>query len=206
MTPFATMRRALSDGNLLGKALGGDSWLAWRILLIAAMGEALTDEERPIFAKLTGREREPRERVAELWCVIGRRAGKSRAVAALLVYLATMVDYRAQLVSGERGVVLCLARTQEQAQVVLEYVATIAARSDRLVVFTREWERVKEGPHGGLSEAPLALMGSGLVELAHPEVEVGLEVLDRLVELLAEGAHPSNDSIRMLHQRTGPNS
>ena len=36
-----------------------------------------------------------------------------------------MVDYRSQLVLGERGVVLCLARTQEQSQVVLEYVAGI---------------------------------------------------------------------------------
>jgi hypothetical protein len=60
-----------------------------------------------------------------LWCVIGRRGGKSRAIAPLLVYLATMVDYRVQLVLGERGVVLCLARTQEQSQVVLEYVAGI---------------------------------------------------------------------------------
>jgi hypothetical protein len=60
-----------------------------------------------------------------LWCVIGRRGGKSRAIAALLVYLATMVDYRAQLVLGERGFVLCLARRQEQSQVVLEYVAGI---------------------------------------------------------------------------------
>ena len=124
MTPFVTMRRALSDDHLLGGVLGGDSWLAWRILLIAAMGEPLTDEERAIFAKLTGREREPGERVDELWCVIGRRGGKSRAVAALLVYLATMVDYRAQLVLGEHAV-LCLARTQEQSQVVLEYVAGI---------------------------------------------------------------------------------
>jgi hypothetical protein len=95
MTPFVTMRRALSDRHLLGAALGGDSWLSWRVLLIAAMGEALTDEERAIFAKLTGREREPGERVDELWCVIGRRGGKSRAIAALLVYLATMADYRA---------------------------------------------------------------------------------------------------------------
>jgi hypothetical protein len=124
MTPFVTMRRALSDRHLLGAALGGDSW-AGRILLIAAMGEALTDEERAIFTKLTGREREACERVDELWCIIGRRGGKSRAIAALLVYLATMVDYRAQLVPGERGLVLCLARTQEQAQVVLGYVAGI---------------------------------------------------------------------------------
>jgi hypothetical protein len=125
MTPFVTMRRALSDQHLLGAVLGGDSWLAWRVLLIAAMGEPLTDEERPIFAKLTGRGREPGERVDELWCVVGRRGGKSRAIAALLVYLATMVDYCSQLVLGERGVVLCLARTQEQSQVVLEYVAGI---------------------------------------------------------------------------------
>ena len=51
MTPFVTMRRAVSDRHLLGAVLGGDTWLAWRILLIAAMGEALTDEERAIFAK-----------------------------------------------------------------------------------------------------------------------------------------------------------
>jgi hypothetical protein len=63
MTPFVTMRRALSDEHLLGVVLGGDSWLIWRILLIAAMGEVLTDEERVIFAKLIGRERERGERV-----------------------------------------------------------------------------------------------------------------------------------------------
>jgi hypothetical protein len=75
---------------------------------IAAIGEPLTDEERAIFAKLTGREREPGVRVDELWCVIGRRGGKSIPIAALLVYLATMVDYCTQLVLGERGVVSCL--------------------------------------------------------------------------------------------------
>jgi hypothetical protein len=79
MTAFVTMRRAQSDRHLLGAVLGGDSWLAWRVLLIAAMGEVLTDKERAIFAKLTGREREPSQRVDELWCIIGRRGGKSRA-------------------------------------------------------------------------------------------------------------------------------
>jgi hypothetical protein len=54
-------------------------------------------------------------------------------------------------------------------------------------IFARERERVKEGLHGGLSEAPLSLVGPGLLELAHSEVEVGLQVDDRLVELLAEG-------------------
>src|SRR5271165_4135373 len=63
----------------------------------------------------------------------------------------------------------------------------LLCRIDLERFFTRERERVKEGLHGGLSEAPLALMGPGLVELAHPEVEVGLEVVDRGVDLLAEG-------------------
>ena len=36
------------------------------------MGEALTDEERKIFTKLTGREREPLQRVEEMASVVGR--------------------------------------------------------------------------------------------------------------------------------------
>ena len=52
--------------------------------------------------------------------------------------------------------------------------------------FAREWQGVKEGLHRGLSEAPFALMGPGLIELAHPGVEVGLQLIDRRIELLAE--------------------
>jgi hypothetical protein len=48
--PQATLRRALSDRNLLGATLAGDSWRAWRVLLIAAMGEPLTEGERVLFA------------------------------------------------------------------------------------------------------------------------------------------------------------
>ena len=62
-----TMRRALSDPALLGDVLAGDSWAAWRILLIAMMGEPLDDEERAVFKSLTGRENEPLVRVEEFW-------------------------------------------------------------------------------------------------------------------------------------------
>jgi hypothetical protein len=75
------MREALSDVSLLGDVLPGPSWHPWRILLIAAMGEALDDDERVIFRKITGREREPLERCEELWGIVGRRGGKSRAIA-----------------------------------------------------------------------------------------------------------------------------
>jgi hypothetical protein len=58
---------------LLGNVLPGDSWRPWRIVLIAAMGETLDDEERAIFRGLTGRFAEPGESVDELWAVVGRR-------------------------------------------------------------------------------------------------------------------------------------
>jgi hypothetical protein len=42
MTPSISMREALTDPLLLGDALSGESWQAWRTLMIAAMGEPLT--------------------------------------------------------------------------------------------------------------------------------------------------------------------
>ncbi len=123
--PAMTMRRALSDQALLGNVLPGDSWRAWRILLIATMGEALDDEERVIFQNLTGRSTEPGERVDELWAIAGRRGGKSRATAVLVVFIAVFVDHSAVLVVGERPVVVCLAPSQKQAGVVFGYVAGI---------------------------------------------------------------------------------
>jgi hypothetical protein len=119
MKPRISLRKAIADKQLLGGALPGDSWLAWRTLLIAAMGEALADEERGIFNKLTGRAAEPGQRVEEAVFVVGRRGGKSRALATLACYLAGLVEH--DLVRGERGVVLCIAPDQRQAAIVLDY-------------------------------------------------------------------------------------
>ena len=63
MIPRVALREALSDPNLLGTAIAGDSWRSWRALLIAAMGEELREDEREIFTKLTGREHEPLQRI-----------------------------------------------------------------------------------------------------------------------------------------------
>jgi hypothetical protein len=81
------MRAALSDPDLFGGVFAGESWAAWRVLLIAAMGEALTQAERVVFEMLTGRPTEPGERVDELWAVIGRRGGKTRSVAILAAFI-----------------------------------------------------------------------------------------------------------------------
>jgi hypothetical protein len=120
-----TMRKASSDPKLLGNVLAGESWRRWRTLLVSLMGEALTDDERAIFKDLTGREREPLERVEEFWGVIGRRGGKSRATAALVVFLACFVDHRSVIAVGERPTVLLLAQNQKQATIALSYICGI---------------------------------------------------------------------------------
>ncbi len=130
--PAVTMRRALSDPNLLGGVLEGDSWLSWRSLLIAANGERLTDEEREAFKRLTGRGREPLEPCEELWVVAGRRGGKSRAAAVLAIYQAVFVDHAKVVVVGERPVVLILAQNQLQAKVVFGYIDGILATTPLL--------------------------------------------------------------------------
>jgi hypothetical protein len=121
MTPRVTLRKALNDPELLGNSLGGDTWHAWRSLLLAAMGEELEPDELTAFKKYTGRTTAHSRRVDELWCAVGRRGGKSRAMSALAVYLAGLCDYKDKLVRGERGVVLLLAPDMRQAKVSLDY-------------------------------------------------------------------------------------
>lgn len=127
MTPIITMRRALEDPALIGQIIAGPSWIAWRVLLIAAMGEALTDEEREVFRRFTGRGHEPGMQVDELFAIVGRRGGKSRAIAVLVVYVATCVDHSSSLSIGERGLALIIAENQKQAAVVFGYVDGIFA-------------------------------------------------------------------------------
>jgi hypothetical protein len=115
------MRQALDDPALLGSSLAGPSWRPWRVLLIAAMGERLTHCERTLFGQLTARPREPGKRVEELWAVVGRRGGKSRAMAVLAAYLGGLCDHTDTLAAAERGIVLCIAPDQKQAGIVLDY-------------------------------------------------------------------------------------
>jgi hypothetical protein len=127
MRPTVPIRTALTDPKLLGNVLAGDSWRAWRTLLIAAMGEALSDDERETFKKLTGRQHEPGQRVEELCAIAGRRGGKSRAMATLAAYLGGLCKH--PLVRGERGVLLCIAPDQRQAAIVLDYTTAAFEQS-----------------------------------------------------------------------------
>ena len=129
MRPQVTLRKALQDPHLLGNALPGDTWQSWHILLIASMGEELTEDERIIFKQLTGRDREPKQRVDQFVAIVGRRGGKSRSMATKAAYLAGLCDHTDALVPGERGVLLCVALDQRVAKIVLDYCEATFERS-----------------------------------------------------------------------------
>jgi len=60
------MREALADPAIFAEILPGETWAPWWAILIASRGEPLTDDERVIYAALTGRNREPERPVDEL--------------------------------------------------------------------------------------------------------------------------------------------
>ena len=106
---------------MLGNILAGPSWEAWRVVLIASMGEKLTSAERKIFRKLSGGRIEPGEPVDELFGIIGRRGGKTRAMSTLATYIAALCDHSAVVAVGERPLVLLLAQNQKTAAVSFNY-------------------------------------------------------------------------------------
>jgi hypothetical protein len=123
MKPRVTLRKALQDRNPLGGSLPGDTWRNWRIMLIAAMGESLTDDERHVFTELTGgREREPLHRCEEFAAVIGRRGGKTEATATVGAYIAGCCDFSSVLVPGETGTLLIIGADLQQAIIVLDRI------------------------------------------------------------------------------------
>ena len=131
MKPRVSLRNALDEPDLLGGILGDDSWYAWRVLLLAAMGEELLPTELEVFRRLTGRDAPPSRRVDELWCCVGRRGGKSRAMATLAIYLAALCEHE-DLKPGEKGVVLLIAPDVRQAKVALDYAEGVLQSNDSM--------------------------------------------------------------------------
>lgn len=129
MKQLVPIREALDDTRLLGLAIPGESWRPWRVLLIAAMGEPLDDDERAILLALTGRADEPLQQVEELWGIVGRRGGKTRAAGTLGAYIATLCDHSAALAPGERGMLPILAASTTQADRAFMHVLGVLEHS-----------------------------------------------------------------------------
>jgi hypothetical protein len=119
-SPDINIADALRDDQLMGAALGDlVTWRIWLVALAAAFGLPLDAEGLEVFAAIAGGRAPPARRVRELWCVIGRRGGKSRIAAALAVYAACFVRHK--VAPGERLMCLVLSASVEQSKGVFGY-------------------------------------------------------------------------------------
>lgn len=121
MKPTIPARDAFTDPDLLAHVMQGDSWRPQRTLLMAALGETLTEDERVIFKQFTGRDREPGRPVSEFCTIAGRRTGKTQMISAAATYLSGLCSYDDVLAGGETGTLLCLAQDQRVAAQILDY-------------------------------------------------------------------------------------
>jgi hypothetical protein len=117
---------SLNDENLLGGSIKDPvSFSPWKALMASAFGLPLDPDQLALYRNCTGRTSPPSAQFRSVFMVIGRRGGKSVAMALLAVYLATFRDWRPKLTAGERAVILLVAGDRQQAKILYRYVVGI---------------------------------------------------------------------------------
>lgn len=123
--------QALDDRGLLRPALGKqvESWKAWRCFHKAVHGLPLDEPgEMELFTKCTGLTSAPLEKAGEVMAIIGRRGGKSFAIAIEANYACLIADFwKPYLAPGERGYFVIIATDRQQCRVIMDYVKGIIA-------------------------------------------------------------------------------
>lgn len=145
-----SLAEALRDPAFLGAPFTERSFAAWHAVSKLISGERLSAPEKRLAKACTGRSKLPAAPVNRLYLLCGRRAGKSRWLSAVAVWVAAFAaDWFELLSPGERGIVLLLGTDKKQAAVLSRYcrglVRTSAELADQVVSETREEIAFKSG-------------------------------------------------------------
>jgi hypothetical protein len=136
--------QTLTDPKLFGPYFSQPSWGNWKTILKAGDGLAMTAEEVEFFKSISGGRVAPTGRVREQWWVVGRRGGKDSVASVLAAHTAALFNSPHLLRGGERALVLCLAGTRKQAQIILNYIRAYFENVP-LLAATVVGEMTKEG-------------------------------------------------------------
>ncbi len=150
MKQLTAIDRVYTEPDLLGGAFRDRStWVAWFAFLRAMFGLPLSADELAIYQECTGRSEAPDGPAKEGWLVCGRRAGKSRCLAFLAVYLTCFCAWDDCLALGERGTLLIVATDRRQARVIFRYaLALLNAVPSLAAMITRETGEIIELSNG----------------------------------------------------------
>jgi hypothetical protein len=118
-----TILDAVHDRELFGRWFRHvETWRSWVAFLAVLVALPVTDEQRELYQRCTGRTDLPADPVTEAWLVCGRRAGKSFVLALVAVFLACFRSYAHRLGPGERATVLVIATDRRQARVIFRFM------------------------------------------------------------------------------------
>lgn len=114
---------AINDPKLFRPAFRDlSTWTAWFTFLKTISGLSLNSEELTLFREATGLS-EPSERPPrEVFCVCGRRSGKSFISSLIAVFSACFRDWTEVLAPGEKGYFAVIAADRRQARIVMNYI------------------------------------------------------------------------------------
>ena len=128
------IRQALRSPRVFKSAYGDlETWKAWGVFLSAIYGLPIKEgAELELFRRATGLETPPAGPVREVFCVSGRRSGKSRTAALLAVWMSTFQDWSKVLGPGERGKAFLVAVDRQQAMTIRDYVSGFVHASSYL--------------------------------------------------------------------------
>src|SRR5688572_14335766 len=102
--------------RVLGATFAAETYDTWRAVLKVAHALPVTDDERAVLERLTGRETLLDQPCRELWLLLGRRSGKSIIAALLAVWATCCRSYT--FAPGEVGVFMVVAQDRKQARVI----------------------------------------------------------------------------------------
>lgn len=102
------------------------TWLGWIVFFKSVFGIPITDPvELSLFESCTGLTNPRSTRAREVYCIAGRRSGKSWISSIIAVYLACFKDWRPYLSLGERGMIFIVACDKVQSSIIKQYISGI---------------------------------------------------------------------------------
>lgn len=117
-----TILDAMDHPEIFGPHFHGETWQAWRSFLAAMFAFPMDANALATYTHHTGRQTPPLLPFREASLVCGRRAGKSRVLALIAVFLACFKDYMPHLAAGEMATVAIIASDRRQARGILRYI------------------------------------------------------------------------------------
>jgi hypothetical protein len=99
-----------------------ETWTAWKIFLKSVYGIELNKNELEVFQECTQRESVLPNGFSEVYCICGRRGGKSKIASLIAAYEAILGGWEQKLSPGERGWIFVVSTDKSQSGIVLNYI------------------------------------------------------------------------------------